>query len=406
MMKTLPIFVMSILLIALGVWMHRRYQKKRGDFNCLYRRVYIMAGLFLVSGILPIVLSGTKGYILAFPLHIIASIIMALGLLRGMIRTIKDRRTAGARIFTRKVVIVIASLLIVFLGLPTILCKAMPELYRKMAENLRPISGRDGLSRAEFINCFYREKVPGYTYAEPEPITYYSGITGGERPALVLLPIDYDENKQYPVLYLLHGLSGNEYTWLKKKADIIIQNMHYLYDCPEMVVVLPNCNVNPENSTAGMGYQEKCKAYDRTEADVVNYLMPYINEHYSVYTDKAHTAVAGNSMGGRNAMFMAFTHQELFNYVGVFSAAGVVKTGHDFFPPLLDELVLDDEKGGFAMLMLMVGREDFICGDVSYDLHDRLNRAGIDHIFYDVVGPHYDIVWENALYNFCMRVFQ
>lgn len=67
-----------------------------------------------------------------------------------------------------------------------------------------------------------------------------------------MLPENYDENKKYPVLYLLHGLGGSEVTWLHKNADVIIKNMHYLYNCPEMVVVMPNSNVNENNSTSCM----------------------------------------------------------------------------------------------------------------------------------------------------------
>ena len=219
-----------------------------------------------------------------------------------------------------------------------------------------------------------------------------------------MLPENYDENKKYPVLYLLHGLGGSEVTWLHKNADVIIKNMHYLYNCPEMVVVMPNSNVNENNSTSGMSYAKTCEAFDRTEEDLIDSLMPYVNEHFSVYTDKKHTAIAGNSMGARNSMAIAFHNQDKFDYVGVFSAADVIKGDNNYFSPLLDELKIDDRFGGFGTLMVMVGREDYICGDVSYDLDKKLDEVGIEHVFYDVFGIHHNPVWQNGLYNFMIKI--
>ena len=60
---------------------------------------------------------------------------------------------------------------------------------------------------------------------------------------MIFLPADYDEDKEYPVLYLLHGLDGSHRTWRNKSADIILQNLYYFDDVPEMFVVCPNCEV-------------------------------------------------------------------------------------------------------------------------------------------------------------------
>ena len=70
---------------------------------------------------------------------------------------------------------------------------------------------------------------------------------------------------------------------------------------------------------------------------------------------------------------------------------------------LLDHFI-DPEYGGFHLLMLMVGRSDTVCGDVTYALHEQMTEAGIEHIFYDVEGGHQNIVWQNALYNFCLQL--
>lgn len=277
-------------------------------------------------------------------------------------------------------------------------------LYVRMAENIKPVTGKDGISHSLYINCFYKDRIPGYTYSEPLDIKYYSKVTDMERRAKVVLPENYDENKKYPVIYLLHGLGGSDVTWLHKDADVIIKNMHNLYGCPEMVIVMPDSNVNEDSSTSGLSYADTCEAFDRTEEELLSSLMPYINENFSVYTDKEHTAIAGNSMGARNAMAIAFHNQDKFDYVGVFSAADVLKGVNNFSPPLLDELKIDERFGGFKSLMVMVGREDYVCGDVSYDLDKQLNDAGIEHVFYDVFGVHHNPVWQNGLYNLMIDI--
>lgn len=123
---------------------------------------------------------------------------------------------------------------------------------------------------------------PGFEYNEPETIAYYSEITGRERHANILLPADYDTSEKYPVLYLLHGLDGSHRTWKNKDGYIIIQNLSYLYDVPEMIVVFPNSAVNEQEDTDDLDIYEKVAAYDLTEQDLVTSLMPFISSHYSV----------------------------------------------------------------------------------------------------------------------------
>ncbi len=248
------------------------------------------------------------------------------------------------------------------------------------------------------------KKQKGYTYAEAERITYHSKVTGGEKHAKVLLPVDYDSNKKYPVLYLLHGYGGSDQTWLNKDADIILQNLHYMENTPEMVVVFPNCIVSDTEDADDMSFWETVPLFDRTEQELVESLMPYINEHYFVYTDKDHTAIAGNSMGGRNALYTSFSHQDLFGYVGAFSAANVLPSSYGI--ELLDHFELDKDQDGFRLLFLNVGREDDTCGESTYQIDEDMKQNQIPHITYDMNGRHENVVWQNALYNFGKRIFQ
>ena len=282
------------------------------------------------------------------------------------------------------------------------------KIREQIREFQQPVN-EDGIAVDLSENPYFMTEQPGFEYSEPETITYDSEVTGTQRQASVLLPPDYTPEKKYPVLYLIHGLYGSHRTWINKGGDIILQNLTYFRDVPEMIVVFPDCSVNQEGSIDDLSLAEMVRVYDRTEEEVVNSLMPYINSHYSVKTGRENTAVAGNSMGGRNALNLAFRHQDLFGYVGAFSSARVLgdpdaSAGLEM-PPLIKEFKEDRQAGEFREVMVCVGRQDDVCGAESYRIHENMTKNGVRHIFYDTEGGHEDSVWQNALYNFGLRLF-
>ena len=286
--------------------------------------------------------------------------------------------------------------------------QAQQESVRTEAQQYDQQVNEDGIAVDLSENPYFMTKQPGFEYNEPETITYPSEVTGTDRHANILLPVDYDEEKEYPVLYLLHGLDGSHRTWKNKDGHIIIQNLHYLYDVPEMIVVFPNSAVNEEEDTDDLGIYDKVAAYDLTEQDIVTSLMPYINSHYSVKQGRENTAITGNFMGGRNSLITAFRHQELFGYVGAFSSAHVLKDGTEgvIRSNLIDDFVIDPDQGDFELLMICVGRQDNVCGGETYRIKNNMDKNNVNYVFYDMEGGHENSVWQNALYNFGMRLFQ
>ena len=131
-------------------------------------------------------------------------------------------------------------------------------------------------------NPYYMKEHPEFQYSQPETITYDSEVTGTKRHANILLPADYDADRQYPVLYLLHGLDGSHRTWKNKDGHIILQNLTYLYGVPEMIVVFPNSAVNENEDTDGLSLRKRSRLMTGRREDLVTSLMPYINSHYSV----------------------------------------------------------------------------------------------------------------------------
>ena len=140
-------------------------------------------------------------------------------------------------------------------------------------------TNEDGIAVDMLDNPYFAQKQPGYSYKNPDVVKYYSGVTDTYRHATVILPNDYDSSKEYPVLYLLHGLGGSHRTWINKDADIIIHNLNYFYGVPDMIVVLPNSEVNEKEDADGLPIEERIALYDKTEEDMINYLMPYIEDN-------------------------------------------------------------------------------------------------------------------------------
>ena len=160
-----------------------------------------------------------------------------------------------------------------------------------------------------------------------------------------------------------------------------------------------------ENSYAYVQAEISEYRKDGSAEDLVTSLMPYIEAHYPVKTGAENTAIAGNSMGGRNAIYAAYTYPDRFGYVGAFSSGPVVEAanGSDWMPCLMQELPTDAKP--FNLLMIVTGKTDEICGKYSYQLDDYMNKHGIKHIFYDTTGGHQTVVWQNALYNFTKKLF-
>ncbi len=309
-------------------------------------------------------------------------------------------------------VMIIASTAICMIGVFMIIWTAVQRKQREnskaqvqaeIAEYSRQ-QNAEGLV-TETPDPYFIKKQKGYRYRQPDVIKYYSEVTDTTRHAMVFLPADYSAKKQYPVLYLLHGYGGSHKTWRNKKADIILQNLYYFEDVPEMIVVCQNCNVNKDESVDDLGMEDSTAAFDGSADDLVTSLMPYIESHYPVKTGAENTAIAGNSMGGRNSIYAAYKYPKRFGYVGAFSSGPVVEAanGSDWMPCLMQELSADTKP--FDLLMIVTGKTDGICGKYSYQLDEYMTKLGIEHIFYDTTGGHQNVVWQNALYNFARKLF-
>ena len=163
----------------------------------------------------------------------------------------------------------------------------------------------------------------GVTYGELVEITYDSGTTGTTRKANIILPPDYDENKKYPVLYLLHGIGGDHNEWLGAQPVNVISNLVAAGEAVPMITVIPNVRARADDAVNPQDIYtlEHYKAFDNFINDLRDDLMPYIEANYSILKGKENTAIAGLSMGGRETLFVGCSMPETFGYMGAFTPA-------------------------------------------------------------------------------------
>lgn len=254
----------------------------------------------------------------------------------------------------------------------------------------------------------HRREVEGLDYGELEEITYYSEAAGAEKHAVVLMPPDAEEDRRYPVLYLLHGLMCGERTWFDLcSAAQTVRNSYIYEDAVPMIVVGVNCVVNAGEKEPSVFSDELTEAYDKTGEDIVRSLKPYIDSHYPSLTGKYDTAVTGFSMGGREALLAAFTYQNVFGHVGAFSSASfnrnVVSVG--VVDPVLDEFRVEEDSGGFGYILLMIGEADLMTGGVTQMYDAMMTGSGIEHDFYTTAGGHDFATWSDGLHTFVNNIF-
>lgn len=252
-------------------------------------------------------------------------------------------------------------------------------------------------------------EIPGRKYGSIRKITYYSTTTENERNANVILPPDYSNNTKYPVLYLLHGIGGDENEWFGGKPNEIISNLTAEGKVKEMIIVIPNIRARHKDVTTPPEFFSVAhfREFDNFLNDLRDNLMPRIENEFSVFTDRDNQAVAGLSMGGRSALHVGINLIDKFAYIGAFTPAiGVLPypTEDGLFTQAT--LTLPDKYKDNTLIMIVKGDNDGVVGDCPEEYSNTLTKNGVPHIYYVTPGGHDFDVWKNSLYNFTRRIFQ
>ncbi len=245
----------------------------------------------------------------------------------------------------------------------------------------------------------YDAERPGISRGTLETVEYKSESVGTVRKATVYLPPKYDASKKYPVLYLLHGIGGDEREWLQGVPNIIMDNLYADGKAAEMIIVMPNGRAQ-ENDRAEGNVYATAPAFAAFEFDLLGSLIPFIESKYSVYTDKMHRAIAGLSMGGGQSLNFGLAHMDVFAFVGGFSSAPNTNTPEVLIPDV------EKTKAENKLLWMVCGSKDGLMYNSSR-LKAFCDEKGIPCTLIEFPdGEHNFVVWKYGLYNFAQLIFK
>ena len=255
----------------------------------------------------------------------------------------------------------------------------------------------------------YSEEQSGREYGELVVDRYYSDTCGRNRPVNIILPAGYDESRKYPVLYVLHGMFGNEYAMMNNnRTHIILGNMMAQGLAEDMIIVFPYIYAGQDKNAFTDFTAEDMSGYDNFLNDLVNDLMPYMTENYSIAQGKDNTAVLGFSIGGREALAIGFTYPDMFGYIGaVCPVPGLTPSSEEWNPGQLSEEELSFGSETPYLIMVGAAESDSVVSDAPESYHDLMVKNGVEHIFYIIPGSdHGDPAIASVTYNFCKHVFK
>lgn len=241
-----------------------------------------------------------------------------------------------------------------------------------------------------------REDIPHGTL---QMVEYDSTTVGTRRKMLVYTPPGYSPEKKYPVLYLLHGIGGDETEWQRyANVDALMDNLIAEGKAVPMIVVMPNGRAQKDDRPVGNVFAS-APAFARFEQDLLNDVIPAIESKFSVYTDREHRALAGLSMGGGQSLNFGLKHLDKFAWIGAFSAA----------PNTRDpgELIKDPElvKQQLKLLYLSCGTKDGLFR-LCKQFHSFLKEKDIPHIWHVDNNGHDPVHWSHTLYHFAQLLFK
>ena len=231
-------------------------------------------------------------------------------------------------------------------------------------------------------------------------VWYPSTTAGFDRRLTVYTPAGYETSKaKYPVLYVLHGIGGDEDAWVTQgRATQILDNLIASGKAKPMIVVFTNGNISEEaapleNST---GYTRPTMALPQTMEGTFETSFPeivkFIDGRYRTIAKKASRAVCGLSMGGFHTLNLSLNYPDMFDYSGMFSAA-IGVSDPSISPMYLD---FDGKLATYfakkpALLWIGCGKTDFLY-QANKEFMKKLDQNGFKYTFMETDGGH---IWKN-----------
>lgn len=263
----------------------------------------------------------------------------------------------------------------------------------------------------ERADLYKVNKVPHGTVARR---WYNSPTLGMERRMTVYTPAGYEKSgKNYPVLYLLHGMGGDEEAWIALgRTAQILDNLIAQGKAEPMIVVMTNGNVSQEAAPgeSSAGFVTPTMQLPQTMEGTMETSFPdvvkFIDSNYRTIKKKSGRAIAGLSMGGFHSMHISKQYPDLFDYVGLFSAA--ILPNKEVASPIYDNLDAKLKKQ-FAkvpnLYWIAIGKTDFLY-KANEDYRKLLDEKGYKYIYYETEGGHIWKNWRIYLTEFVPQLFK
>lgn len=229
---------------------------------------------------------------------------------------------------------------------------------------------------------------------------YNSPKLGMNRRLTVYTPAGYETSgKRYPVFYLLHGMGGDEEAWISLgRTAQILDNLIAQGKAKPMIVVMTNGNAAleaaPGESSAGFTppTTNLPKTMDGSFEAAFPDVVKFVEKNFRTINNKKSRAIAGLSMGGYHSLHISKQYPDLFNYVGLFSAA--IIPNKDAKSPVYDNF---DQKLKIqfakkpALYWIGIGKTDFLY-QANEEFRKMLTEKGYRYTYYESEEGH---IWKN-----------
>lgn len=251
-----------------------------------------------------------------------------------------------------------------------------------------------GGDRADFY------KVNPVPHGTVSRIWYDSPALGLERRMTVYTPAGYETSgKRYPVLYLLHGMGGDEEAWISLgRTAQILDNLIAQGKVKPMIVVMPNGNASqeaaPGESSRGMvpPTMQLPKTMEGSYEQAFPEIVKFIDKNYRTIKSKSGRAIAGLSMGGFHSLHISKQYPDMFNYIGLFSAA--IMPNKEVSSPIYEnmggKLKVQFDKNP-ALYWIAIGKTDFLY-KANEEYRKLLDEKGYKYTYYESDEGH---IWKN-----------
>ncbi len=243
---------------------------------------------------------------------------------------------------------------------------------------------------------------------------YDSPNLGMKRRLTVYTPAGYETSgKKYPVFYLLHGMGGDEEAWIALgRTAQILDNLIAQGKAKPMIVVMTNGNASQEAAPGETQYglvpptTQLPKTMEGSFETAFPDVVKFVDKTFRTQANKRGRAIAGLSMGGFHSLHISKQYPDMFNYVGLFSAAILPdkKTEAPIYQNFEKKLATQFAKNP-ALYYIAIGNRDFLY-KANTDFRKMLDEKGYKYTYKETGEGHIWKNWRIYLADFVPRLFK